>query len=204
MIAFYRTSVCSEDWLEMYVMYRDGTDRFLGRYCGYTAPGPVESPRGATGIRVVLHTDQENVTNLDSGIITSPGYPLNYEGPGKGLASKACNWYISARPGYKIFLNFELFGVEGDPASEFVCESCITKPSTEIVISGRGCAAAALRLWLLPDSDLPPIEMCGEKALNEHWQYITQGQTARISFTSADKAIGAQVRRFAFKLNMPS
>lgn len=51
-----------------------------------------------------------------------------------------------------------------------------------------------MRLWLLPDSDLPPLEMCGEKALNEHWQYITQGQSARISFTSADKAIGAQVR----------
>lgn len=63
------------------------------------------------------------------------------------------------------------------------------------VLSGRGCAAAALRLWLLPDSDLPPIEMCGEKALNEHWQYITQGQSARISFTSADKAIGAQVSK---------
>jgi hypothetical protein len=62
-------------------------------------------------------------------------------------------------------------------------------------IPGRGCAAAALRLWLLPDSDLPPIEMCGEKALNEHWQYITQGQSARISFTGADKAIGAQVCR---------
>jgi len=59
--------------------------------------------------------------------------------------------------------------------------------------SGRGCAAAALRLWLMPDSDVPPIELCGEKALNEHWQYITQGQTARLSFTSADKAIGAQV-----------
>lgn len=64
---------------------------------------------------------------------------------------------------------------------------------TKNVFTGRGCAAAALRLWLLPDSDLPPIEMCGEKALNEHWQYITQGQSARISFTSADKAIGAQV-----------
>lgn len=126
----------------MYVIYRDGTDRFLGRYCGYTAPGPVESPRGAVGIRVVLHTDQENVasgfkaryifevaksefgdcgenfTGLDSGIITSPGYPSNYEGPGKALASKACNWYIIARTGYKIFLNFELFGVEGDPASK--------------------------------------------------------------------------------------
>lgn len=126
----------------MYVIYRDGTDRFLGRYCGFTAPGPVESPRGAVGIRVVLHTDQENVasgfkaryifevaksvfgdcgenfTGLDSGIITSPGYPSNYEGPGKALASKACNWYITARTGYKIFLNFELFGVEGDPASK--------------------------------------------------------------------------------------
>ncbi|CAO1427442.1 unnamed protein product [Diamesa serratosioi] len=193
----YGTSVCSEDWLEMYVLYRDGTDRFLGRYCGFTAPGPVESPRGAVGIRVVLHTDTENVasgfkaryifevaksvfgdcggnfTGLDSGIITSPNYPLNYEGPGKGLASKACNWYVTARTGYKIFLNFEFFGVEGDPAS-------------------RGCAAAALRLWLLPDSDMPPIEMCGEKALNDHWQYLTQGQSARISFTSADKAIGAQ------------
>ena len=141
-IEFRSTSVCSEDWLEMYVMYRDGTDRFLGRYCGFTAPGPVESPRGAVGIRVVLHTDQENVasgfkaryifevaksvfgdcggnfTSLDSGIITSPGYPSNYEGPGKGLASKACNWYVTARAGYKIFLNFELFGVEGDPASK--------------------------------------------------------------------------------------
>ena len=141
-IEFRSTSVCSEDWLEMYVLYRDGTDRFLGRYCGFTAPGPVESPRGAVGIRVVLHTDQENVasgfkaryifevaksvfgdcggnfTSLDSGIITSPGYPSNYEGPGKGLASKACNWYVTARAGYKIFLNFELFGVEGDPASK--------------------------------------------------------------------------------------
>lgn len=66
---------------------------------------------------------------------------------------------------------------------------------SEKKFAGRGCAAAALRLWLLPDSDLPPIEMCGEKALNEHWQYITQGQSARISFTSADKAIGAQVSK---------
>lgn len=58
---------------------------------------------------------------------------------------------------------------------------------------GRGCAAAALRLWLSPDSDMPPIEMCGEKTLTDTWQYITQGQSARISFTSADKAIGALV-----------
>ncbi|XP_040157061.1 cubilin isoform X2 [Anopheles arabiensis] len=193
----YGASVCFEDWLEMYVLYRDGTDRFLGRYCSLTAPGPVESPRGAVGIRVVLHTDLENVASgfkaryifetaksvfgdcggnfsgEDSGIVTSPNFPANYDGPGKGLASRACNWYITARIGYKILLNFDYFAIEGEPAT-------------------RGCAAAVMRLWLSPDSDMPPIEMCGEKPAMEHWQYVTQGQTARISFTSADKAIGAQ------------
>uniref|UniRef100_A0AAG5D1L3 CUB domain-containing protein n=1 Tax=Anopheles atroparvus TaxID=41427 RepID=A0AAG5D1L3_ANOAO len=193
----YGASVCFEDWLEMYVLYRDGTERFLGRYCSLTAPGPVESPRGAVGIRVVLHTDLENVASgfkaryifetaksvfgdcggnfsgEDSGIVTSPNFPANYDGPGKGLASRACNWYITARIGYKILLNFDYFAIEGEPAT-------------------RGCAAAVMRLWLSPDSDMPPIEMCGEKPALEHWQYVTQGQTARISFTSADKAIGAQ------------
>ncbi|XP_035782349.1 uncharacterized protein LOC118461287 isoform X4 [Anopheles albimanus] len=193
----YGASVCFEDWLEMYVLYRDGTDRFLGRYCSLTAPGPVESPRGAVGIRVVLHTDLENVASgfkaryifetaksvfgdcggnfsgEDSGIVTSPNFPANYDGPGKGLASRACNWYITARIGYKILINFDYFAIEGEPAT-------------------RGCAAAVMRLWLSPDSDMPPIEMCGEKPAMEHWQYVTQGQTARISFTSADKAIGAQ------------
>lgn len=58
-----RLSVCLEDWLEMYVIFRDGSERFLGRYCGLTAPGPVESPRGAVGIRILLHTDQESVAS---------------------------------------------------------------------------------------------------------------------------------------------
>ncbi|XP_021693259.1 uncharacterized protein LOC5576365 isoform X2 [Aedes aegypti] len=193
----YGASVCFEDWLEMYVLYRDGSDRFLGRYCSLTAPGPVESPRGAVGIRVVLHTDQENVASgfkaryifetaksvfgdcggnysgEDSGIVASPNFPANYDAPSKGLASRACNWYITARIGYKIMLYFDYFAIEGEPAT-------------------RGCAAAVLRLWLSPDSDMPPIEMCGEKPAMENWQYVTQGQTARISFTSADKAIGAQ------------
>lgn len=55
--------VCTEDWLEMYVLFRDGSDRFMGRYCGFTAPGPVESPRGASGIRIQMHTDAENVAS---------------------------------------------------------------------------------------------------------------------------------------------
>lgn len=38
-----------------------------------------------------------------------------YQGPGKGLASRACNWYIHSRMGYRISMNIEFFSVEGDP-----------------------------------------------------------------------------------------
>ena len=123
----------------MYVVFRDQSERFLGRYCGLTAPGPVESPRGATGIRIVLHTDQESVASgfkaryifevaksvfgdcggnfsgQESGLINSPNYPAKYDGPGKGLASRACNWYLNVKNGYKISMNFEMFSVEGEP-----------------------------------------------------------------------------------------
>lgn len=33
----------------------------MGRYCGLTAPGPIESTRGASGIKVFFHTDQQAV-----------------------------------------------------------------------------------------------------------------------------------------------
>ncbi|XP_004523092.1 uncharacterized protein LOC101461827 isoform X2 [Ceratitis capitata] len=192
----YGSSACFEDWLEMYVVYRDNNDRFLGRYCGLTAPGPVESPRGAVGLRITLHTDQENVasgfkaryffetprtdvaecggnfSNLDSGIITSPNYPAGYKAPSRGMASMACNWIMTARPGYKLSINFEHFSIEGDPAN-------------------RGCPAAVLRLWVNVDSDQPPLELCGEKPLIEQWYYISTGQTVRISFTTSDKTVGA-------------
>ncbi|XP_065371429.1 tolloid-like protein 2 isoform X1 [Calliphora vicina] len=193
----YGSIICFEDWLEMYVVYRDNNDRFLGRYCGMTAPGPVESPRGAVGLRITLHTDQENVasgfkaryffetakseigdcggnfSNEDSGIITSPNYPAGYKAPGRGMASMACNWLMTARPGYKLSIHFEQFSLEGDPAN-------------------RGCPAAVLRLWVNVDSDQPPLELCGEKPPIEQWHYISTGQTARISFTTSDKTVGAQ------------
>ncbi|XP_037944623.1 uncharacterized protein LOC119677377 isoform X3 [Teleopsis dalmanni] len=194
-VGAYGSGACFEDWLEMYVVYRDNNDRFLGRYCGFTAPGPVESPRGAVGLRITLHTDQENVasgfkaryffeaaksdvgdcggnfSNEDSGIILSPNYP-GYKAPSKGMASMACNWVMTARPGYKLSINFEIFSLEGDPAN-------------------RGCPAAVLRLWVNVDSDQPPLELCGEKPPAEPWHYISTGQTARISFTTSDKTVGA-------------
>ncbi|XP_070143355.1 tolloid-like protein 2 isoform X1 [Drosophila kikkawai] len=193
----YGSGACFEDWLEMYVVYRDNNDRLLGRYCGQTAPGPVESPRGAVGLRITLHTDQESVasgfkaryffesaksdagdcggnfSNQDSGLITSPNWPAGYKAPGRGMASNACNWVMKARPGYKLSIHFEQFGLEGDPAN-------------------RGCPAAVLRLWMDVDSDQPPLELCGEKPPVEHWHYTSTGQTARISFTTSDKTVGAQ------------
>lgn len=52
---------CIEDWLEVYQVYRFSAEKLVGRYCGMTAPGPIESNRGATGIKIILHTDHEGV-----------------------------------------------------------------------------------------------------------------------------------------------
>lgn len=60
-----------------------------------------------------------NVSSSEYGIITSPNFPLNYEGPTRGMASKTCNWYVNVRPNHKILLNFEFFAVEGDPGSKY-------------------------------------------------------------------------------------
>lgn len=59
-----------------------------------------------------------NVTGLDYGVISSPNFPANYEGPSRGVASRTCNWFVAARPQHKIVLNFEFFAVEGDPAGK--------------------------------------------------------------------------------------
>ncbi|GLV44216.1 uncharacterized protein CBL_12488 [Carabus blaptoides fortunei] len=191
----YGAMYCQEDWLEMYNIYRDGTEKLIGRYCHMTAPGPIESNRGALGLKVILHADSEgvysgfkaryvfevaksifgdcggNVSSVEYGVISSPNFPENYDGPGRGLASKTCNWYVTVRPKFKVLLNFERFAVEGDP-------------------NARGCPAAVLRLWHTLES--APLEMCGEKASSEKWQYVSESNSLRISFITADKAVGAQ------------
>ncbi|XP_059483669.1 tolloid-like protein 1 isoform X3 [Neocloeon triangulifer] len=185
---------CQEDWLEIYNMYKDGTEKLVGRYCGVTAPGPVESNRGATGLKVLLHSDDEgvfsgfkarymfevaksifgdcgsNVSSQEYGVITSPNWPNNYEGPERGLASRTCNWYLSVRPRFKILLNFEAFAVEGDPQN-------------------RGCPAAVVRIWR--GNEGPPLELCGEKLPLDRTQFTSENHVMRISFISADKSVGA-------------
>ncbi|XP_063244265.1 cubilin [Bacillus rossius redtenbacheri] len=191
----YGVHICQEDWLEIYNVYRDGTEKLIGRYCGQTAPGPVKSNRPAFGLKVILHSDQEgvfsgfkarytfedaksvfgdcgdNVTNLDDGVIVSPKFPLNYDAPSKGISSLTCNWFINVRIKHKILLNFEVFAVEGDPAE-------------------RGCPATVVRLW--HTTDKPPLELCGEKRSTDKWQYLSEGNSMRISFIVSDKSVGAQ------------
>lgn len=57
----------------------------------------------------------QNISNLDSGVITSPGYPSAYP-PYRQI----CNWFITVRPKHKVLLFFEYFLIEGDPAGNYV------------------------------------------------------------------------------------
>ncbi|XP_050533066.1 cubilin-like [Daktulosphaira vitifoliae] len=186
----FGVSVCTDDWLEIYNIYNDNTEKLIGRYCGKIAPGPLESNRGALGLKVVLHTNSEgvssgfkaryffdvvkpifgdcgsNISNADSGKVQSPNFPLKYTAPEKGMPSRTCNWFINVRPNYKILLNFISFSVEGDPLT-------------------RGCASAVLRLWLTMGE--PPLELCGEKPVDP-WQFLSDSNQLRISFVVADKS----------------
>jgi len=59
-----------------------------------------------------------NVSSTSYGVISSPNYPSNYDGPKGGQASKTCNWYITVRPTHRILLNMETFAVEGEPSGK--------------------------------------------------------------------------------------
>ncbi|KOC68946.1 Tolloid-like protein 1 [Habropoda laboriosa] len=191
----YGLDICQDDWLEIYNMYQDNTEKLIGRYCGSTSPGPVESNLSALGLRVILHSDSElvysgfkarytfevaksifgdcgsNISSENYGIIASPNYPDKYDGPARNLASKTCNWFIQVQPNRRILLNFELFSVEGDQ-------------------SVRGCPAAVLRMWYSVSST--PIELCGVKTPNVEWTYLSEDHNMRLSFILADKAVGQQ------------
>lgn len=137
-------AICQQDWIEIFNVFRDGTEVKIGRYCQVSAPGPIESDVDAMGLKLVLHSDSEgvysgfkarysfepaksvfgdcggNISSEDSGIITSPNFPKNYGTPTKYQASKSCNWFITVRPRYKILLIFEKFAVEGEPSSKIL------------------------------------------------------------------------------------
>lgn len=53
------------------------------------------------------------MSGAEWGVITSPRFPAPYEPPARGAASRVCNWFVTARPGKRLLLNFEHFAVEG-------------------------------------------------------------------------------------------
>lgn len=60
-LLFCSEAVCKEDWLEIYNMFRDHTEKKIGRYCGVSAPGPLESAHGAVGLKILFRTDEKDV-----------------------------------------------------------------------------------------------------------------------------------------------
>ncbi|CAG4970135.1 unnamed protein product [Parnassius apollo] len=190
----YGGATCSEDWVEAWWTGREGSRVPLGRWCGLATPGPLQSPRGALGLLLALHTDSEavasgfkaryifepaksifgdcggNMSGAEYGVIASPRFPRAYEAPTRGDAARVCNWFVTARPGRRLLINFQTFAVEGH-------------------LTERGCPAAVLRLWY--ESPGPPLELCGEKAPTDRWQYLSSSNSIRLSFIIADKSVGA-------------
>ncbi|XP_046653387.1 bone morphogenetic protein 1-like isoform X1 [Daphnia pulicaria] len=187
-------SYCQEDWVEIYNVFYGGREVLLGRYCGDSFPGPVESDPGSIGLKVILHTDEEGVFNgfkgrytfdendsinrdcgsnlsvpgAASGVFTSPKYPEKYD-RSSGLLS--CSWQIHSARDHRILLHFESFSIEGE-------------------METRGCAAAAVRVWKRLDE--PPVEICGENLKAEHETFMSEGNVMKITFTTADKVAGGR------------
>ena len=85
----YGTELCTQDWLEIYQLFQDGTEELVrtynycilsqllfycnffmeillqvGRYCSTSSPGPVVSlQKVALGLRVNFYTDNANVSS---------------------------------------------------------------------------------------------------------------------------------------------
>ncbi|XP_028968828.1 cubilin-like [Galendromus occidentalis] len=181
---------CEEDWLEIYEQNEKGQEKKYGRYCSSAAPGPIVTDLGYHTVRVVLHTDDQgvaggfsanyyflknvtrygdcglNVTGLDGGILTSPGYPENYKND-----RQLCNWWITVKPKRRIHFYFTMFHVEGEPTD-------------------RGCPSAVVRVWPDPNGVGPPVELCGETLTNETREIMSTGNTLKVQFMTAAKAVG--------------
>lgn len=61
----------------------------------------------------------QNITQAQSGVLTSPKWPQKYDGPSKGEGSATCNWYLSVRPGSRVMLHFQNFAIEGEPNGKY-------------------------------------------------------------------------------------
>lgn len=61
---------CTHDWIEIISIDTNGREKFFGRYCGLTAPGPIFTEHGFSQIKVIMNTDDNDV---------SSGFSATYE-----------------------------------------------------------------------------------------------------------------------------
>lgn len=54
--------VCNRDWMEIYAIEPMGRELFYGRFCGYTAPGPIITKKGSS-VKVIANTDETDVSS---------------------------------------------------------------------------------------------------------------------------------------------
>ncbi|XP_050362534.1 cubilin-like [Nymphalis io] len=113
-----RSFRCRYDYLKIY----DGpnTDsRLVGRFCGNNHPKSYTSSSnslfflfktdhstGSEGFKITYESTCLKTISGDSGIIKTPGYPLNYQ------KRMVCDYIISSTPGKAIVLTFQDFDIE--------------------------------------------------------------------------------------------
>lgn len=170
----------------------------IGTFCGFTTPGPILSFKP---VRINFKTNEDKVnygfwasynfypvselkTNefvsncgdhihasqrLRSGIISSPP---TYRGETYEKRNHICTWNITARPSYRIALDFQRFELEGSPAV-------------------RGCATATVRI--ITGRNQTPNELCGTLPpwTNSTHQYVSEHDWLSINFLSTKQASGS-------------
>lgn len=55
-----RDDVCQEDWVDIYNVYSNRETK-VGRYCGFTSPGPIESMRASLGLKLAFRSNEKDV-----------------------------------------------------------------------------------------------------------------------------------------------
>ena len=67
---------------------------------------------------LILSIDCGGNVSVDEGhgFIQTRNYPIKYDGPPAGTATRACYWYITVKPNHQILFSFLSFLIEGNPA----------------------------------------------------------------------------------------
>lgn len=170
----------------------------IGTYCGFTTPGPILSYKP---LRINFRANKESnhygfsaiysfhqladmgtyefVTNCGGQIFTSQARksgsiasPETYRPETYEKRNHICSWNITARPSFKIFLEFNRFEIEGVPLI-------------------RGCITASIRI--ATGRSKPPTEICGRMNMTDESarRFLSEDEWLGITFISTKQASGS-------------